>query len=530
MRRSSTLFERLGWADHCVSVVQAATFIRAYNQPLRNNRNRNFTSQQFYRGNHGSTSDRRGTTEASVTQSDDGAPLLRSKFVDNQPPETSTTTVRDDGVRERPPTGRPQPEQTTMDDHTDAFTPFEAELSSSSTTARSAPRLQDIWLKRSNAADLRASLTSTYSPLSLEEFETKMLREARTMPSVAATRKALSRIETHYSAPPSALHFTALILAHADPSTSLASLESTLGRMYGTLGADYSPSHAICSAVLRALAVHASSFCSSYNSLREAVLSHMAESNMPITPVCWSYVLAGLIREGQLELAAQRLEQLYDDGLVDLPAWVLSLLIYALLERRDFAGALSVLKMLKERHVELAYRSYGIILDEAAAAVGHEGSLDLCKYIWNYFVAFQYINPSSGTCRSVLLAASRAGDVEVAEKVKGHLLERGAGEGGFGWLEYEMVVDAHYVAGERKRSKKEKEDEVKEGMEKTKTTEMLRGNAAEHDQDQDVQEAGGRKAMSSDLQESTPTIRRVEADPSFAWPPMRPSKNNSMNR
>ena len=140
---------------------------------------------------------------------------------------------------------------------------------------------------------------------------------------------------------------------------------------------------------------------------------------MPISPSINVHIILGLLRDGQLELAYQQIQDYQAAHKGSTPLYVFGLLIYKLCEATDFDAVLRTLYYMYDERLDLRLATYVWyhILDTASAHL----HLECTKYVWRHMVEPFYINPSTGICYNILLAAARVGDVYLAESV-GRLL------------------------------------------------------------------------------------------------------------
>lgn len=119
---------------------------------------------------------------------------------------------------------------------------------------------------------------------------------------------------------------------------------------------------------------------------------------------------AGLIREGQLELALNRIDLMEIQG-IRLEQWLHSLLIFNLCAVGEYD---EVVRLMQRRGMKLnniSKRLWRYILDEAIRA----SHLKLASYIWKNMVDMSYADVTASRCSRILDLASRQDDIQLAE-------------------------------------------------------------------------------------------------------------------
>lgn len=102
--------------------------------------------------------------------------------------------------------------------------------------------------------------------------------------------------------------------------------------------------------------------------LRARILDHMRQRWMNITESGHHDVVAGLIREGQMELADERLTQMRKEG-VRIQEWLHDMYMYALIECREIDEALQVLReRLSSGRTNISKDLWHALLDTASAS------------------------------------------------------------------------------------------------------------------------------------------------------------------
>ncbi|KAI9883746.1 MAG: hypothetical protein M1823_004481 [Watsoniomyces obsoletus] len=167
--------------------------------------------------------------------------------------------------------------------------------------------------------------------------------------------------------------------------------------------------------ILEVLAVHPDYL------LRGQVLEEMRRNWIDVSPAGLHCVAAGLVRDGQLELALDAIENMRREG-VDIAPWLHNLIVYSLLDREEFDEAL---RMIKSEHQiddrSVSPNMWHRLLDLASRALHHQAVV----YAWRHRVEKHHLIPSDGICLNVLDTASRHGDADLATDVFRLLASRG---------------------------------------------------------------------------------------------------------
>ncbi len=127
---------------------------------------------------------------------------------------------------------------------------------------------------------------------------------------------------------------------------------------------------------------------------------------MATTPDTRHAVVAGMIREDQLELAQEKMNEMGKP-----PTWLYVLFTHALCDQKDFEAVLHLTYSLQDQHIDLPRPTWLYILQEASKF----GHYDLTKRIWLYHVEPMYVIPDVDCCVRALQLASRKADPKLAE-------------------------------------------------------------------------------------------------------------------
>lgn len=144
--------------------------------------------------------------------------------------------------------------------------------------------------------------------------------------------------------------------------------------------------------------------------LRQRILEELHERWFSLTKDGWHDVVAGLIRDRQLELALDTLDQMEkEEAKVD--SWLYDLIIYTLCSAEEFDLAVNLMQYrisLGELYISATLWYY--LLDTASRALHHRGTL----FAYRVRVETSYLNPPAGICINILSTAARHGDIYLA--------------------------------------------------------------------------------------------------------------------
>ncbi|RAK97193.1 pentatricopeptide repeat protein [Aspergillus ibericus CBS 121593] len=230
---------------------------------------------------------------------------------------------------------------------------------------------------------------------------------------------------------PEMRHYRGLIFANSDPERgSPHAVRALLKEMEENgIPTDSGTLHA----ALQVLAVHPDYL------LRQEIVRTLRDRWLPLSPVGWHYVVAGLIREHQFELALDHIEQMERKGTM-VESWLHSLLIYYLCDFGEFDEVVRLMRTRTNQGLEMTSTLWLYVLDVASAAFHYETT----RYIWRQKVELRYLSPEYPLCSSVLAVAARAGDTELAASVFSFLAEVDIPPQ---LVDYERMVEAHAVSG-----------------------------------------------------------------------------------
>lgn len=227
---------------------------------------------------------------------------------------------------------------------------------------------------------------------------------------------------------PTTRHYKAYLLTNIDrqhgSAKNVASLLQEMAKQGIT--ADSATLHAalevypiiiICSIVksttnsfLKVLAVHPDYL------LRQKVIEALRARWLSLSPAGWHHVIAGLLRENQLELALDRLGQMERKGIL-LEQWLHSLLVYKLCDANEFSEALRLIRSRPNKAKSISSTMWLYLLRSAM----RQSHFETVEYVWKNAVDLGYQELSVADCRDVLAFAAGYGNIVLAESVFRHV-------------------------------------------------------------------------------------------------------------
>ncbi|KAF1992203.1 hypothetical protein K402DRAFT_300827, partial [Aulographum hederae CBS 113979] len=228
--------------------------------------------------------------------------------------------------------------------------------------------------------------------------------------------------------------YSALILSQINPITGSALMVESILNEISDEG--LSIDSGICEDALKALAVH------NDHVLRDELLEYMKDKFIEVSPTGHHYIIAGLLRESQFELALETIDKLESSGIVDIRPWLLDMAIFMLLDVGEVDQAFHLLQLrLDKPEIAISHALWYQFLDAASAEDHYEAT----RWIWTRRVQTSYLNPPTGVCLAVLATASRHADPHLATDVFRVL---GTRKTEFELEHYELLMEAYVSAGE----------------------------------------------------------------------------------
>ncbi|KAL2832960.1 hypothetical protein BDW59DRAFT_138972 [Aspergillus cavernicola] len=236
------------------------------------------------------------------------------------------------------------------------------------------------------------------------ELETKLRKLASNKPLVANAMQILRLLIRDRTIHPEARHYKWLMQSNSDPERgSPLIIRRLLEEMEENgIPADSGTLHA----VLQALAVHPD------NLLRQDVLRALRDRWLPLSPSGWHFVVAGLIREHQFELALDHIANMERKDVV-VKDWLHSLLIYHLCAVKEFDQVLESMRSRLSQGHEMTQELWMHVFDAATTSLHHSTTC----YIWERMVQLGYLHLEHRLCTQALDTASYAGDTKLATSI-----------------------------------------------------------------------------------------------------------------
>lgn len=142
----------------------------------------------------------------------------------------------------------------------------------------------------------------------------------------------------------------------------------------------------------------------------------MAHRWIPRTLEARHDIIAGLIREGELEKAEDEIARLQKQGFF-IQSWLNVLLVHALCDKKDFEAILRVAYRVYDDKGDLPRPTWAYLLQQAS----ENGDYHLMEWLWQQHVEPMYIEPDKQTCINALRLSSQEGKHKLAESIYGVL-------------------------------------------------------------------------------------------------------------
>ncbi|GFF50929.1 pentatricopeptide repeat protein [Aspergillus udagawae] len=273
-------------------------------------------------------------------------------------------------------------------------------------------------------------------PKNLEErstpdLENRLQELATGSPKILSASQILRILIRDRHVRPEVRHYRALILANSDAERGSPDVvrQLLLEMEKNGIPADSGTLHA----ALQVLAVHPDYL------LRQEILRTLRDRWLPLSPAGWHYVVAGLLRENQFELALDHIANMERKEIM-VENWLHSLLIYSLCDIQDFDEVLRQMRKRTSQGHDMTTELWLYVLDVAVAA----SHLEITRYIWTQMVQLGYLHPSKVLCRDTLTVAAEKGDTKLASLVIRFLSESDVA---LILQDYEKTVEAHVNSG-----------------------------------------------------------------------------------
>ncbi|KAJ5753450.1 uncharacterized protein N7511_007603 [Penicillium nucicola] len=263
-------------------------------------------------------------------------------------------------------------------------------------------------------------------------LEALLQHMADKQPNLRHTTQVLRLLIRDRHIRPTARHYKALILANTDCERGSPDIVRGLLREMEENGitADSGTLHG----ALQVLAVHPDYL------LRQEILCKLRDRWLTLSPAGWHFVVAGLLRENQIELA---LEQAALMGRKDIfiENWLHGMIIYTLCDHHEFHEVFDLMCARVDQGHDMSNHLWAHVLTTASEALHHP----CAHFVWRRMVELGYMHPPAEICHNVLKVASKLGDTELSMSVFRYLSENNIklGQG-----QHEQFVEAHVSAGD----------------------------------------------------------------------------------
>ncbi|PSR81886.1 hypothetical protein BD289DRAFT_484171 [Coniella lustricola] len=266
------------------------------------------------------------------------------------------------------------------------------------------------------------------------------IRETRHMPKPHFRKltAALVKCLLARGTAPNTFIYETILLAHALPEGSAEMVRKMLNEMREK---QIPWSSTAYHAALRALAIHPDYL------IRQDIIREMKDRWIRLQPEGHRYVVLGLLRDEQYELALQKLDRMIKQGIA-VDKWLLHICVYVFGKLGFTDDALRICRysfshhaVMEEEHSEI----WTFLLDVCSKHQNHQATV----YIWNHTVESRIINPSDGIALNALNMAATYGDTDLATKVIQFLSARNTR---LGRPHYEALAEAYCVQGNMERA------------------------------------------------------------------------------
>ncbi|POS86796.1 hypothetical protein EPUL_001754 [Erysiphe pulchra] len=226
---------------------------------------------------------------------------------------------------------------------------------------------------------------------------------------------------------PSSLHYAALIRANASAYWGSAESVKDLLTEMDKLG--IIKDSQVYHNVLLALAIHPDYL------LRMEILDGMKKSWINLSSDDLHYLVIGLLRERQYEVALNKIEEMLQDN-IDVKPWLLDIFMYQLCESEEYDEVFSLLKFRWDHsRNEIRSEVWHFLMDSFGKGLHLEG----LRFIWRHRVQLGYLIPSDGMLSAVLNTAARHADPYLATSAASILSTRSALDP----YHYEALIEAY---------------------------------------------------------------------------------------
>lgn len=173
--------------------------------------------------------------------------------------------------------------------------------------------------------------------------------------------------------------------------------------------------------------------------LRHQILQTLRDRWLSLSPAGWHYVVAGLLRENQFELALDHIAQMERKDIA-VEDWLHALLVYNLGDFGEHDEVLRLMRLRVSQGYNMTVDLWQYVLDTVSAAVHSEAT----RYVWFHTVQLGYLKPVHEACNKVLTVAARTGDTDLAVSVIRYMADS---DMALSAQDYRELVETHATAG-----------------------------------------------------------------------------------
>ncbi|KAJ5758612.1 hypothetical protein N7520_005768 [Penicillium odoratum] len=159
-------------------------------------------------------------------------------------------------------------------------------------------------------------------------------------------------------------------------------------------------------AALKVLAVHPDYL------LRQDVIRMLRDRWLALSPEGWHFVVAGLLREHQFELALDQMSAMERKG-IRIDNWLHSMAVYQLCDFNELDEVYALMQARVEQNREMTPALWSHVLCAATQGLHY----DMTRFIWRRMVDLGYLKPAPNVHIDALIIASNAGDIDLALSV-----------------------------------------------------------------------------------------------------------------
>lgn len=152
--------------------------------------------------------------------------------------------------------------------------------------------------------------------------------------------------------------------------------------------------------------------------------------------------MAGLIRDREIELALDTMEQFRRDG-IRIETWLYDMMIYTLCSAEEFDEAVNLMEhRISDGDLGISTTVWYHVLDAASRAFHHSATL----FAYRARVETFYLNPPAGVCVNIMNTAARHADTYLATSVLSVLGRRSGNP--VQLHHYEALLETYMAAGD----------------------------------------------------------------------------------